>query len=297
MSKLEISVIIPTHLRSESLDRALASLRHQDLDRSSFEVLVISNLDDRRVKFHAVAARETGIDVRHFVVGRVGVNRARNLGLVNARGKVLFFLDDDCRLLRRDHLSILIERFRDEADIDLRGGFYRDSLEASPTARSYNAIVNAWLRGRSAGKGPMVGGNFSVRAPRIGAARFDEAITYGGSEVSFQETLVRDGVVAKLDLDMDVEHDCELTSYAFLRKAWLQGRRFRQDPEASVVRSIFSLASGEVGTAENVRRIAVGAIYGGVSRAGWVSAKVASVLDDGHHLVDQTTPRGPTELR
>lgn len=286
MSKPALSVIIPTHLRSESLERALASFRDQTMAREAFEIIVVSNLDDRRSKYHVDQAKALGLDAHFFFVGAVGVNRARNLGLERARGEILFFMDDDCRLLRRDHLEVLTNRFEAEPEVALRGGLYRDPLQASSVVRDYNAIVNAWIRGRSPGSGPMVGGNFSVRASRVGARRFDDAIAYGGSEVGFQMSLIESGEQGRLDFDLEVEHECSATRIQLLRKAWLQGKRKRPEPGASLGKSLMSLASDEVTTTENAKRVAFGVCYGGVSQLGWLSTRMSARLVGGLSLRD-----------
>lgn len=280
MPKPTLSVIIPTHLRSESLERALASFRDQTLGRDAFEIIVVSNFDDRRSKYQVDQATAHGLNAHFFFVGSVGVNRARNLGLERARGDVLFFMDDDCRLLRRDHLEVLAKRFDSEPEVALRGGLYRDPLKASSVVRDYNAIVNAWARGRSSA-GPFVGGNFSVRASRLGARRFDDAITYGGSEVGFQMALIEGGERGRLDQDLEVEHDCAATRIQLLRKAWLQGKRKRPDPGASLGTSLKSLASSDVSTSENAKRVVFGVCYGGVSQLGWLSTRVSVRIGGG----------------
>ncbi|MES2964641.1 MAG: glycosyltransferase family A protein [Bdellovibrionota bacterium] len=273
---LRLSVVIPTHQRSESLALALASLRLQDFPRDEFEVLVVSNLDDAQVKSQVEALTKAGVSAMYLGVGRVGVNHARNLGIEKASGEILFFLDDDCRLSRRDHLSILSRRFERFPEVGIRGGFYSDTIDASSSARTYNAIVNAWLRGRSPEKGPMVGGNFSVRSALIGSARFDEAITYGGSEVSFQRELVARNVGVSLDFDLDVEHDCEVGALTLIKKAWKQGRRKHHDPDASLAKSLIALMSSDAGSAENLRRLVSGAVYGGISQVSWQTGRLTS---------------------
>lgn len=281
MSKIAVSVVIPTHLRSASLERALESLARQDLDRASFEILVVSNLDDRRAKALVDDARERGLSARHLVAGKIGVNRARNLGLSESRGDVVLFLDDDCRLVRPDHLSRLVRRYSEEPEIALRGGLYRDAMGAPSASRDYNAVVNAWILSRAPGLGPLVGGNFSVRRSAVGDARFDDAIAYGGSEIGFQRTIVENGGRARLDHDLVVEHECDVSRLTLFRKAWKQGRRHESGVRVSPLESIAALASNEASHLENAKRVAFGIVFGSVSRLGWLSARVEDRFGSG----------------
>ncbi|WP_371679737.1 glycosyltransferase family 2 protein [Streptomyces sp. NBC_01276] len=87
-----ISVIIPTHKRSDLLDLALESLRQQTF--TDFEAVVIN--DGGRTLATSVSPWR-----RHFDVTLVelpthsGVSKARNAGIACAEGDLLAFLDDD----------------------------------------------------------------------------------------------------------------------------------------------------------------------------------------------------------
>ena len=88
-----VSVILPTHNRSASLQRAVESL-FRSSQSSSCEVLIVDNgsSDDTP----QVASRlETLGPVRYLREPRPGVAFARNLGASVARAPVLAFMDDD----------------------------------------------------------------------------------------------------------------------------------------------------------------------------------------------------------
>ncbi len=273
MSKPVLSVVIPTHLRSASLEAALRSFHSQDLERSRFELIVVSNLEDQNVQHIVAKAGARGLDAKHVIVGQIGVNRARNAGLELAKGDVIFFLDDDCRLSRPDHLSQLVLRFQAEPAFSIRGGLYRDSTDATSTARSYNAVVNAWVRGHDRETKMMVGGNLAVLRSAIGATRFDEAIVYGGSEVGFQLELARRGYRSKLDADLAVIHDFRASVFTVFRKAWRQGYERKPGTGASLAAVAVELAK--------TRRLAFGLCYGGISRVASLSAELGRSLPFG----------------
>ena len=83
------SLIIITLRRAELLRGTLDALRRQT--RPPDEVVVIDNGPDAETE---AVAREFG--ARHVAEPRRGYGSARNRGLAEARGDVLYFLDDDC---------------------------------------------------------------------------------------------------------------------------------------------------------------------------------------------------------
>lgn len=82
----EVTAIITTHGRPACVQKALASLRaetHPDI-----EIVVVDDGSE-------AASLAQGTDIRVVRGGRLGVGRARNLGLSVARGEFVIFLDDD----------------------------------------------------------------------------------------------------------------------------------------------------------------------------------------------------------
>jgi glycosyltransferase involved in cell wall biosynthesis len=84
------SVVIPTHNRSRLLPQALESVFSQE--ESDFEILVVD--DGSTDDTGAVLARHAG-NVRVLRQDNLGPAAARNLGIENARGDYVAFLDSD----------------------------------------------------------------------------------------------------------------------------------------------------------------------------------------------------------
>lgn len=91
---MELSVIIPTHNRAETLPRTLAALARQSLSAASFEVLVVDDgsTPDQRSTVRDVVARH---GFRLLEQDQGGLASARNHGAEHAAGRILWFLDDD----------------------------------------------------------------------------------------------------------------------------------------------------------------------------------------------------------
>lgn len=87
-----ISIIVPTYKRPELLARCLSSIRQQS--HTDFEVLVVDNARDSQETRSIVSQMN---DARFIYLNEVipGVSAARNLGLQQAQGKLILFVDDD----------------------------------------------------------------------------------------------------------------------------------------------------------------------------------------------------------
>lgn len=102
-----VSVVVPTRNRPEMLGHALASIAAQDLPADAMEAVVVN---DGGVDVTGVVenAREAGLFVRSLrLPNRHGLPAARNVGLSQARGDCIAFLDDDDVFLP-NHLSVAL---------------------------------------------------------------------------------------------------------------------------------------------------------------------------------------------
>lgn len=88
-----VSVVICTHNRAAYLKKALESLRHQTLDASSFEVLVIDNRSTDATK--AVFDEIAGHNFTYVFEPELGLSKARNTGWQRGRAPYIAYLDDD----------------------------------------------------------------------------------------------------------------------------------------------------------------------------------------------------------
>jgi glycosyltransferase involved in cell wall biosynthesis len=93
--RLRASIVIPTRNRAARLEALLASLAAQTVPADEFEILVVDNgsTDATATVIDEWAARRPG--VRRVYQPELGVSRARNAGLAEARAAVVAFLDDD----------------------------------------------------------------------------------------------------------------------------------------------------------------------------------------------------------
>jgi glycosyltransferase involved in cell wall biosynthesis len=86
----QISVIIPVYNGAEFLAEAIASIRAQYY--APLEIIIVN---DGSTDGTATLAQSLGTDIRYFYQPNAGPSAARNLGLIEAKGELIAFLDAD----------------------------------------------------------------------------------------------------------------------------------------------------------------------------------------------------------
>ncbi|MCB0363264.1 MAG: glycosyltransferase family 2 protein, partial [Bdellovibrionales bacterium] len=204
---MQASIIIPTHQRHSSLLALLSSLHLQDLPKSEWEAIIVSNQQDPRLRkglksfFKTTCRRRSSY---HFLeVGKLGVNRARNLGIAHAKAKYLFFLDDDCFVRDPSYLRRGVELLDKWTEVSAIGGPYSLREKSNTCEQVYNSICRHWLESSVRKSGfttNLVGGNMVIRQSVFaGDLRFNESIIFGGAETEFNCRLLRQGYRLKYD--------------------------------------------------------------------------------------------------
>lgn len=104
---MEISVIIPTYKPGEYISDCLRSLEEQDFPVSDYEVIIVLNGCDMpyRSMLEDIVTDNGYVNVRLIQTDEPGVSNARNIGIDNAKGKYLLFIDDDDWVAGNDYLS------------------------------------------------------------------------------------------------------------------------------------------------------------------------------------------------
>ena len=136
-----VSIIIPHLNQIEGLARCLVSVGNQDYPRERVEIIVVDNGSTLSL----TALQAAWPEVRFLREPTPGPGAARNLGVANAGGDILLFIDADCRagagwitaavrvLLRRPGRGIVGGDVR----IDFRHPARRSALEAYEAVFAY----------------------------------------------------------------------------------------------------------------------------------------------------------------
>lgn len=95
---MEISVIIPTYRPQNYIWECLNSLKNQTFPKEDFEVILVLNGCNEpycsQIKEY-IGKNLIGYNVNFIRTDQGGVSNARNIGLDNATGKYIAFIDDD----------------------------------------------------------------------------------------------------------------------------------------------------------------------------------------------------------
>lgn len=94
-----VSLLLCTRNRASALERCLSRFPDGDLAAIDAELVVVDNgSDDGTQSVLSGFARRARCRVEPVFEERPGLSRARNAALARARGEILCFTDDDCRL-------------------------------------------------------------------------------------------------------------------------------------------------------------------------------------------------------
>jgi len=116
----ELSVVVPTYNRLDTLEHVIPSLLDQDISRSRYEIVVAdSNSNDGTAEFFEAIA-PVAPNVRHIQGSYSGRAAARNAGIAAASGELVLFNDSDI-IASPDLLSRHLERHAKERDIAVVG--------------------------------------------------------------------------------------------------------------------------------------------------------------------------------
>ena len=201
----DVTVVIPTRDRWDALERTLAGLRRQRLGEIEAEVVVVDN-GSRTERPELPGARV----VREPVPGAAA---ARNRGVLEARGRIVLFVGDDCipasEGLVRGHLESHADGVaravtgRIEWDPAVERTAVMDWLE-----RSGHMVDMARLEREEPGPETFYTGNVSVpREALLDAAGFDQRFSgYGFEDLELALRLSDRGVVFAHRPDLGVLH-------------------------------------------------------------------------------------------
>ncbi len=115
MIKIDISVVIATYNRKNLLEKTLESLINQSYPKDKYEVLVVDDgsSDGTEEMINEMMALHQ--NMRYIKTGNQGPAASRNVGINNAKGDIVAFIDDDC-LADRDWLKEIVNSFKANKD-------------------------------------------------------------------------------------------------------------------------------------------------------------------------------------
>ena len=137
---MDISVIICTHNpREDYLPRVLEALKTQTLPKEQWELLLVDNASKKPLAGRVELAWHP--NARHVREEKVGLTHARLRGIVESKGDVLVFVDDD-NVLRADYLQTCLKLGTDYPWLGAWSGSCIPEFEMEPPAE-----LRPWLGG------------------------------------------------------------------------------------------------------------------------------------------------------
>ena len=125
MSPPRVAVVVPTYNRASILAQCLRSLETQTLDIGSYEVIVVDDGSvDNTAKVCRSIAETTTMRLIYVRGSHNGPAAARNLGIAEAHGEIVAFIDDDCAA-SKDWLQQLSTPFNDPEVVGVEGKVVR----------------------------------------------------------------------------------------------------------------------------------------------------------------------------
>ncbi len=236
---MKLSILIPTHNRRASLERALKSLAAAEHAGDCEIVVVASACSDDTAEW--LAAYAGPLHVRSIVEPRPGVSLARNRGLDAMTGDAVLFLDDDVTV-QPDLLKVYQEALQAYPEYGCFGGTISVCLEGDPpplirdVARILPSTFSGlWLGDARrpidpAAESPF-SANMAVRVEALAGARFVEALgrkgngnLEAGEETLLFEEMSRKGVKTMWLPEARVSHwiHSGRQTMEYVREYWYQ---------------------------------------------------------------------------
>lgn len=238
----EISVVIPTYNRLDTLAHVIPTLLAQSLPESQFELLICdSNSNDGTAEYLAKVHAEHP-NVRHLPGAYTGRAMARNAGIAAATGEVVLFNDSDI-LASPDLLEQHLRHHREAQNIAVVGwevqvrdlddyAYKRDHPEARGHLHPPTRKKLSWLY--------FLTGNASVRrADLLRVGSFDESFTgYGHEDLELGYRLEQAGITIRYEPRavnyhcQDVPHDDQKEKMKLAGRSTV--RFYRKHPDFAV---------------------------------------------------------------
>jgi glycosyltransferase involved in cell wall biosynthesis len=134
---MRISIIIPTHNRSQSLKNTIESIISLQ-DKFFFELIIVDNNSNDNT---ANIAREYYPFVKYIFEKNTAFSRARRAGANNASGDILLFLDDDV-LVNKGSFKSIIEVFTNYPNCGVIAGRIDPQYSEKPPLWTLNCQKN-----------------------------------------------------------------------------------------------------------------------------------------------------------
>lgn len=234
---MKFSVVIPTYNRPASLKRTIFSVLNQAILPSDYEIVIVDDgsKEKAEVAVSEIKKKYPNHTIRYFYQNHRGSAAAKNTGIKNAKGEIIFFTDDDCEV-PANWIEAFAGAYKRHPGVVGVGGWFKppddDERFFQRTAYLSNVIFNPDF----AGEEKIID---RIAAPVAFAANVSYKRDFLQSVGGFNESIspiasaeLRDRVVFLhkkdvVSLPLAVIHHCPLGALGYLKKVFRQGRAMK----------------------------------------------------------------------
>lgn len=227
-SALDLSIVIPTRGQRSSLKTCLESIALQNLNGYKLEVLVCFNGAKLPDWLSEYLRQLSTFSCRLVHAPQNSIVSARNMGIQQSHGAIIYLIDDDCYLPHSDFLLQLFYFHEQSREVTVLGGSFDSCSESSFWGRCYNLMTHMWVEVHVGVDGDTVclpGGNISIKSsllPRL--VLFSQARPCGGEESWFLGQVVEQGGQVRYHSGLSVRHCSKHGLRDFIQRAIQHGK-------------------------------------------------------------------------
>ena len=118
---LDISVVVPTRNRAQSLRKLLITLEKQTLSQNNYEILVIDNGSIDETGQLCAEYKTKFCNFQYLYNENPGLHVGRNMGYLQSKSEIIVFADDDIEV-EPTWLEAISDGFKRHKDVVLIGG-------------------------------------------------------------------------------------------------------------------------------------------------------------------------------
>src|SRR3989338_2925684 len=122
---MNYSIVIATYNRAELLKNNIKALARQNVPKDSYDVIVVNDgsTDRTEAVVKEFISAYLDMNIVYLKQPNGGPAKARNLGVKQAKGNIVFFTDDDC-VVPDKWIETLADGYRRHPEVAGVGGWY-----------------------------------------------------------------------------------------------------------------------------------------------------------------------------
>ena len=222
---MKFSVIVPTYNRPEMLARCLTSFLALDYPAGEWELIVVNDGGENSLTAVTPQLFEQ-FPLHLHTIPHAGPAAARNAGARQAKGEILAFTDDDCRVAP-DWLKRFEQGFM-ATGLDGLGGrpVYSENGRSAQAAQHLIDFLLHYLHDEKGDAMLLLSNNLAYRRSLFSeAGGFDESFPWAAAEdMEFCHRMLALGHHQQYFPDACVWHDHHLTAWEHIRQQFHYGR-------------------------------------------------------------------------